>query len=528
MLHHNKEVCDDISIRENIFKSIDRTITDIGKKKLKHRITYCSSDVKTLDEMALKNFTVHKDRVYCDMMRKYLTELQMLESNLHEWMTFACDDKLKYDRDILNNRILLSTSNKLKMSYILVILTIYVLIYLYINYAGYEISAKEYVERMVHEYYMFIKLACMLILSNPIWIKNTAIGLTGMYMMYQFYVMYQTVNTSYEHYNQCNEFSEKYSNIIKYIDIANDICKNDIYHDTSKIIKSIDYLRYYFTNDSSLGFSLVTKIDTSDYIKHIDIIVNYIGRVDVTLSIVSLLDEEYTVPKFIKSQFPILHGDGVWTPVISKDKRVKNSLIMNVNTPNICIITGPNKAGKSTFMRCIMTAVYLAHSIGVTCADRLSLTPYRDMFTYMNVPDNIGRESLFEAELNRCYNYINNTESLRGFSFGIVDELFTGTNPTEGSAATYSVIKRLAENPTNITIISTHYNNVVDVIKQHDADNFIFNKFEAYIQDYKHVFTYKIQNGISNQHIALKLLKEKGYSDDIVNNALSFIEKYNH
>ena len=58
MLYHNKEVYKDISIGKNVFKFIDRTITDIGRKKLKHRLAYCSTDIKTLDDNALKNFTI--------------------------------------------------------------------------------------------------------------------------------------------------------------------------------------------------------------------------------------------------------------------------------------------------------------------------------------------------------------------------------------------------------------------------------------------------------------------------------------
>jgi len=335
-------------------------------------------------------------------------------------------------------------------------------------------------------------------------------------------MMYQSINASYEHYLLCDKFYSEYESINNYIIIVNEIRKKDIHHCSEKVKKSIKFLEEYFdqNGDVTLGKSLVTKLQIENYISHINILSNYVGKIDLHLLISNLIDKGFSIPKFVTSEFPVLHISNVWNPLINPKYRKTNSIVMNMLKPNVMIITGPNKAGKSTFMRSVILSVYLSQSIGIACCDEITLTMFRDIFTYINIPDCVGRESLFEAEINRCYKYIENTESLKGFSIGIIDELFTGTNPREGMAASYAILNRIADNPTNITILSTHFH---DIIESLDKNKFLFNMFTAKTINNKFIFDYKIEMGVSNQCIALQLLKERGFSPDIIDNALKYI-----
>jgi len=505
-----------------MFRALDRTVTKIGNKKLHHRLKYCSSNVDHLEKLAVKNLTIHQDSLYRHDMEIHLNTIKELEPTLDAWMLNVCNKNLMFSWNILNNRYLLSVSNKMKFSSMVIIIVIYVLIYLCMNYYGFSISATDYIRQIINGYYQFVKLMCYFIVSNKEWLEWIAIGLTTLYIGYQLYMTYQTVNSCYEHYSLCNDFYADYQAIAKYIDTVQAMRSIEIHTNDDQLLKvdeSLAYLKYYFTEDVTLGFSLVTKMNTESYVKHIDILGNFVGRIDCGISIAKLIDEGFTIPKFINAQFPVLHLEGVWNPLIPHKKRIKNSLIMNVTKPNVLIITGPNKAGKSTFMRSVMTSIYLAQSIGISCCDKIGLTPFIDLFTYLNVPDCIGRESLFEAELNRCYKYIEKIESFRGFSIGIVDELFTGTNPKEGKAASFAVLKRISNNPINITILSTHFH---DVINHLDAEKFMFSKFTAKRINNTFVYDYMMREGISDQCIALQLLQERGFDKDIIQDAIAY------
>ena len=519
ILYHNDEAYHDLAIDNDMFKILDKTITKIGSKKLHNRLKYCSSDVEHLENIARKNYIIHQDLIYRYDMEKHLNTIKDLEQSLDTWMLNECDKSLVFKWNLLNNRYLLSLSNKMKFSSILIVLVIYIIIYFCMNYYGFEISITDYATNIVKGYYQFLKVICMIIMSNRELIEWTALGLTALYIGYQLYSTYQTVNASYEHYALCTQFYTDYEKIVKYIDTVELMRSIEPYIDTEDVNKSIKYLKYYFTDNVTLGFTLVTKLAPENYVKHIDVLENFIGRIDCHMCISKLIDEGFVIPKFVGAQFPILHMEGVWNPLIPYNNRIKNSLIMDVTKPNVLIVTGPNKAGKSTFMRSVMTCVYISQSLGISCSDKMALTPFKDLFTYLNVPDCVGRESLFEAELNRCYTYIEKIEEFKGFSIGIVDELFTGTNPKEGKSASYAILKRISDNPLNITILSTHFH---DVIEHLDTEKFIFNKFTAKKVKGKYTYDYKMCDGVSNQCIALQLLKERGFDKDIVNDALKF------
>jgi DNA mismatch repair ATPase MutS len=221
--------------------------------------------------------------------------------------------------------------------------------------------------------------------------------------------------------------------------------------------------------------------------------------------------------------------DNIFMPLLDNNNQIKNNQVKNniyidcLMKPNINIITGPNQSGKSTFMRTIILNIYLSQSLGISPSDKTALTPFCEIFTYLNVPDAVGRESLFEAEMNRCFEYVNKTEIANGFTIGIIDELFTGTNPKEGMASSYAIIKKLMDNPTNITFLSTHYIDMIDYLKTNNMKDLSFYKFEAKLLDNKYIFDYKLKNGISNQHIAIELMDKRGFDKEIINNALNYL-----
>jgi DNA mismatch repair ATPase MutS len=375
----------------------------------------------------------------------------------------------------------------------------------------------------MYGYYKFLKIIMRLVLSDIRWIEWIAIIVTIIYVGWLIYLSYLSFNVSYKHYCDCDIINTEYSDVCTYIMIAEQMLESDIYSESNydKIKDSINYLKYYFIENQSIGLALVAKLNTSDYLNHLNIITNYIGKIDYLISISDLLSEGYLIPDFITASYPVINISNMWNPMIGKQS-IHNSINMNVMTPNIMIVTGPNKSGKSTYMRSILLSVYLAQSLGICCADKMTLTPFRYLCTYINIKDCIAKESLFEAEIDRCYKYTEKIESLNGFSIGIIDELFTGTNSSESKAGTYAIIKRISKNPTNITIMSTHF---VEILDSFDQQNVIFNKFvgKKDVKKDKYIFDYKVYAGISNQYIALELMKSKGFDNDIIVDAYSFL-----
>lgn len=527
--HKNISLCDDLEIDKKISDALDNTITSFGAKKLKNKLKHYASDINELQKNTRRLRSICQNHTYRAQMRNDLLEIKKLESDIIDWMSTDCNKDLLFSYNFLNNRIFLTVTNKMKLSSILVLLCFYVIIFGYMRYNDVPVTPYGYCKQIINSYYYFIKFLTCFIFTNRDWIETITIALLVGYLGYQTYSMYQTVNTCYEHYNKCSDFYTSYSKIEDMLDISQRMSDNDVYFEDAKITDAIKDLKITFDNESSLGYGLVCKLDIASYMDNMNTVVNFIGRIDYSLCIAGLLDGPYTIPTFIDSQFPVLTVSGAWNPLIDKNKRIKNSLNMDVMTPNVAIISGPNKAGKSTFMRTIILNVYLSQSLGIACADQCIISPFKNIFTYLNVPDTVGRESLFEAEINRCFDYIEKLESFNGLSIGIVDELFTGTNPEEGMAGSYGVLKRIKLNPTSLTLLSTHFHQLLDDIKD-DTDKvtgineYSFYKFVAHeSRDGKFGFDYKISPGTSSQKIALKLLKEKGFNKNIISDSMDYM-----
>ena len=194
----------------------------------------------------------------------------------------------------------------------------------------------------------------------------------------------------------------------------------------------------------------------------------------------------------------------------------ENAIKNNVTLKKDCVITGPNASGKSNYIKNIIISLLLSQTIGISCSKYIKLTPFNIIDTYINIPDCIGRESLFEAEMNRSYKYIKKIKNNSGFSFVVMDEIFTGTNTKEGLSAAFAICKELCKYKNNITIITTHFDLLTRINKIENYKTIIKRNTNNDI-----VYTYKIKKGVSKDNIAIELLKNKGFDNDIINTAKS-------
>ena len=63
-----------------------------------------------------------------------------------------------------------------------------------------------------------------------------------------------------------------------------------------------------------------------------------------------------------------------------------------------------------TYIKSIIECIILGQTIGIVPAAELSITPFANITTYLNIPDCQGKESLFQAEMNRCLNQLKTLE----------------------------------------------------------------------------------------------------------------------
>jgi hypothetical protein len=212
----------------------------------------------------------------------------------------------------------------------------------------------------------------------------------------------------------------------------------------------------------------------------------------------------------------ILESTAINSNSSNSDVILETTAINNFRT---MLITGANGTGKSTYIKSIIECIILSQTIGIAPAEKFILTPFKNITTYLNIPDCQGKESLFQAEMSRCLNQLNileKSEQDGEFSFNIMDEIFVSTNYQEGMSGAYAIIKQLGKYEKCINIITTHYDVLAEIPELQLSKYY----FDINIDDNENITKdYKVKYGVSKKHMALRLLKQKGFNTDIIKDA---------
>lgn len=261
------------------------------------------------------------------------------------------------------------------------------------------------------------------------------------------------------------------------------------------------------------------------------------GEVDTLLSTIKLILENqetttpYSLPTFLDSNnyTPTLHIVDAWHPGIAQEKVISNSISLGnaFSVPQNAIITGPNAGGKSTITKSFILAALSAQSLGIAPAKSIVLTPFAKIITYLNITDDIAAgNSHFQAGVFRARTLIETINALPSNHYMLcaIDEIFNGTTFKEGQAAAYSFIKALGDNPRGICITNTHFPLIPTLEEQEKTFlNYKVSVIEEKGQRIKYPF--KLERGISQQVVTLKILQEEGFDDAFLLQAYGILNK---
>ncbi|HXS36037.1 MAG TPA: hypothetical protein VN721_05015 [Flavipsychrobacter sp.] len=175
---------------------------------------------------------------------------------------------------------------------------------------------------------------------------------------------------------------------------------------------------------------------------------------------------------------------------------------------NTLLITGPNMAGKSTFMKSIGLAFFMSY-LGIGVAAESSELPYIDLITTsMNVEDDIGKGySYFFNEVQNVKNIASVLQSGKRMLV-IADELFKGTNIKDAYDCSELVLNGFIRHSQSIFIISTHITELAENFSH--KEKVALRCFDGTISENDISFTYKLKDGISTMRLGAYILKLQG------------------
>ena len=218
----------------------------------------------------------------------------------------------------------------------------------------------------------------------------------------------------------------------------------------------------------------------------------------------------FTLPAFTNEP-NYIKVEGLYHPFIQKP--VKNDF--EISNKRICMLTGPNMAGKSTFLKSLSISVFLSHMGFPVPAKSLKISHFKGVLTTINLSDNINKGySHFYNEVLRvkCI-----AEKIRpsGNLFVVFDELFRGTNVKDAFEASYSVIDSLSKINKGFYFISTHIIEAAERLKANPAIKFQY--FEANMVNDTPNYTYRIKEGITDERLGLYILNKEKVIETIEN-----------
>jgi DNA mismatch repair protein MutS len=170
-------------------------------------------------------------------------------------------------------------------------------------------------------------------------------------------------------------------------------------------------------------------------------------------------------------------------------------------------LTGANMAGKSTLIKAVGSAVFLAHiGMGVPVKE-MELSLFDGLLSNINVSDNIAKgESYFFNEVQRIKNTIYKINDGKKWLV-LIDELFKGTNVQDAMKCSLAVIRGLIKIKNSLFILSTHLYEIGEELKDHS--NISFKYFETNVTDDQLQFSYQLKEGISNDRIGYVILRRE-------------------
>ncbi len=213
-------------------------------------------------------------------------------------------------------------------------------------------------------------------------------------------------------------------------------------------------------------------------------------------------------PEFVQNAEPVIEAKGLYHLLVNEP--VAYDVVLNQKT-NFLFLTGANMAGKSTFIKSVGAAVFLAHiGMGVP-AQQMKLTLFDGMLSNINVVDNITKgESYFYNEVQRIKATITKISDGKKWLI-LIDELFKGTNVQDAMKCSSTVIEGLLKMKHSLFILSTHLYEIGEDLKKYANIDFKF--FEtSVINDQLH-FSYHLKDGISNDRLGYLILKREGVVD---------------
>ncbi len=242
-----------------------------------------------------------------------------------------------------------------------------------------------------------------------------------------------------------------------------------------------------------------------------------IANLDVLLSLANVAkDNSFCRPEIsLDGKLDVVEGRHPVVEALTKHRFIPNDCILDTDENRTMIITGPNMAGKSTYMRQIALTTILAH-VGSFVPAKSAKIPLTDkVFTRIGASDNlISDQSTFMVEMTEMANILHNATEK---SLLILDEIGRGTSTFDGLSIAWAVVEEITQKIKAKTLFATHYHELTDLEGVIDG----IKNYRVTVKEMQGgiVFLRKIMRGGTNKSFGIEVAELAGVSKEVTKRA---------
>ncbi len=255
--------------------------------------------------------------------------------------------------------------------------------------------------------------------------------------------------------------------------------------------------------------------------QHLDAIqhsAQVVAKLDVLLGLAQVAQQyHYCRPQLDESRdLVIVNGRHPVIEQVQTDVSfVPNDTEMEAETQRVLILTGPNMAGKSTYIRQVALIALMAQMGSYVPADSARIGLVDRIFCRVGASDDIARgQSTFMVEMSETALILNNATSR---SLVILDEIGRGTATFDGLSIAWAVAEYLHDETASRTLFATHYHEMVDLVHTHPA----VSNWHVEVREWKDeiVFLRKVLPGPADKSYGIQVARLAGLPPVIIERA---------
>lgn len=270
----------------------------------------------------------------------------------------------------------------------------------------------------------------------------------------------------------------------------------------------------------SLEYELFKDFRTylAEQISRLQALSEIVSNIDIYGSLAFLAHHNnYSRPVFTEDK--ALEIAGSRHPVIEKlltgEEFIPNDVCLNSDDNRITIITGPNMAGKSTYLRQIGLIVIMAQMGSYVPADKAVLPIFDRIFTRVGASDNLAQgQSTFLVEMIETANILH---SATPDSLILLDEIGRGTSTFDGLSLAWSIVEYIEKYVIAMTLFATHYHELTELENLYPT----VKNYNIAVKEWNEqmIFLRKIERGGADQSYGIQVARLAGIPDKVVKRA---------